>query len=195
MLCSYDILEQGLEKLTFYDFSKQCGPFEEEVVSRLANICPRLSHLQLNTMYDLTEAGRLSLASLFRQIIQQNPPIEVLNMESFSEDNDVNENIGELILEALLTSRIDSIVDLNLRANSSWFKHPGNVDLLAKVIFKQSGIKHINLSKNEFSSDATHKILTKIADNTSTTSKLSTLNLGYANFETNETVEKLADIL
>ena len=84
MLCSYDIPEQGLEKLTFYDFSKQCEPFEEEVVTRLANICPRLCHLKLSWIRRLTEAGRLSIVSLFRQIIQHNPPIEVLNLESFS---------------------------------------------------------------------------------------------------------------
>ena len=75
-------------------------------------------------MYELTEADRLSLASLFRQIIQHNPPIEVLDMEEFSINKDYNENIGELILEALLTSNIDSIVNLNLKSNRSWFKHP-----------------------------------------------------------------------
>ena len=42
MLCSYDIPEQGLEKLTLH-FPQKGEPFEEEVMSRLANICPRLS--------------------------------------------------------------------------------------------------------------------------------------------------------
>ena len=93
-------------------------------MSRLANLCPRLSHLELIGMYKLSEAGRLSLVSLFRQIIQNSPPIEVLNMSGFSEGKDVNENIGELVLESLLSSRIDSIKDLNLAANSSWFKQP-----------------------------------------------------------------------
>ena len=63
----------------------------------------------------LTEAARLSIASMFRQIIQHNPPIEVLDMGNFSDENNDNENIGELVLEALYTSSIDSIVDLNLR--------------------------------------------------------------------------------
>ena len=104
-------------------------------------------------------------------------------------------NIGEVILEALLTSSIDLIVDLNLGHNKSWFKHPENANLLAEVISKQSGIKHINLSCNEFSSDATQKILTRIADHPGTTSKLSSLGISCANFEKKETVEKLADIL
>ena len=65
-----------------------------------------------------------------------------------------------------------------------------------EVISKQSGIQHINLSYNPFSSDVTQKILTRIADHPSTKSKLSTLNLARsANFEANETVERLADIL
>ena len=138
----------------------------------------------------LNVEGRLSIASLFRQMVQHNPPIQVLNMESFSLNRDYNENIGELILEALLTSNIDSIINLNLRNNNSWFKHPSNVDLLAEVITKQSGIKHINLACNNFSSDATQKILTRIADHPSTPSKLSTLDLEIsANFDLNETVK------
>ena len=68
-------------------------------------------------MHELSEAGRLSIASLFRKIIQHNPLIEVLNIETFSYNEDRNQNIGELILEALFTSSIDSIVDLNLEWN------------------------------------------------------------------------------
>ena len=45
VLCCYEMPEQGLDKLTFYEFKKVCEPFEEEVISRLVNICPRLSHL------------------------------------------------------------------------------------------------------------------------------------------------------
>ena len=75
-------------------------------------------------MSGLTEAGRLTIVSLFRQIIQQNPPIDVLNMNKFSADEDRHENIGELILETLLNSSINSITDLNLSDNKSWFEHP-----------------------------------------------------------------------
>ena len=98
-------------------------------------------------------------------------------MDMFSSDKDVNENIAEVVLEALLTSSIDSIANLNLSCNKSWFKHPGNADLLAEIISKQASIQHIHLSSNYFSSDATQKILTKIADHPSTTSKLSNLYL------------------
>ena len=74
-------------------------------------------------MYDLNEAGRVSMASLLRYIIQNNPSIITLNLELFSYDRDRVENIGELVLETLLNSNIDSITDLNLRQNPSWFKN------------------------------------------------------------------------
>ena len=73
-------------------------------------------------------------------------------MYSFSRDSDRDENIGELVLETLLTSNIDSITKLNLSTNYSWFRHPvtkeerlGNVDLLAELISKQVGLEDIYL--------------------------------------------------
>ena len=54
------------------------------------------------------------MVSLFRQIIQNSPPIEGLNMLGFSEGKADNENIGELVLESLLSSRIDSVKELDL---------------------------------------------------------------------------------
>ena len=66
VLTCYDLPEHGLDKFIFSSFSKNCGPFEEEVVTRLASMCTHLSHLELSVMYFLTEAGRLSIVSLFR---------------------------------------------------------------------------------------------------------------------------------
>ena len=68
-------------------------------------------------MNGLTESGRLSIVSLFRQIIQSNPPIQVLDMNAFSQSNDKDVNMGELILEALLNSNIQSITDLDFGYN------------------------------------------------------------------------------
>ena len=46
VLCCYDLPEEGLTKLIFYYFyPPQCEPFEDEVVSRLAKMCPLVSHL------------------------------------------------------------------------------------------------------------------------------------------------------
>ena len=123
VLTCFDLPENGLDKLIMNSFDPQCEPFEEEVISRLANMCTRLSYLELCSMDDLTEAGRMSIFNLFRRIIQQNPPIEVLNLWSFSSYKDKNQNIGELILETLLSSSIDSVTDLNLSDNKSWFQH------------------------------------------------------------------------
>ena len=138
LLCSFDMPEQGLNKLTLNYFDSVCEPFEEEVVSRLANICPNISHLELKGMYNLSETGRLSLVGLISQIIQNRPSIEILNMTLFSGHEDRVENICEYVLESLLSSNIDSITNLNLEENDSWFKRPdteeeksGNIDLLA----------------------------------------------------------------
>ena len=102
------------------------------------------------------------MVSLFRQIIQHNPPISVLSMNSFCENNDRVKNTGEFVLEALLNSNIESINDLDFYENPSWFRHPGtkeeifsNVELLAELIYKQASLQHLNLGLNLFSSNAT----------------------------------------
>ena len=118
------------------------------------------------------------MASLFRQIIQQNPPIKVLNMGAFSSGED-RENIGEIILEALMSSNFNTITNLNLFENRSWFKHPdtseersGNLALVADLIIKHADLQHINLGGNFFSSNATQAVLERIAGNPSTSTKL-----------------------
>ena len=61
--------------------------------------------------------------SLYSQIIQMNPPLTVLSMYKFSKNNYFIENInmGELVLETILSSTINTITDLNLAGNESWF--------------------------------------------------------------------------
>ena len=68
-------------------------------------------------------------------------------MQGFSYDNYRVENMGELVLETLLSSNIDSITNLNLSKNSSWFKNPdtgeersSNADLLAELVSKYAGL-------------------------------------------------------
>ena len=87
--------------------------------------------------------------------------------------------------------------------NESWFMDPGmgeertgNINLLAEIISKQADLQKINLSRNAFSSNATSTIMAKIAENPNTNLKLTNLNLYQsANFDAEESVEKLADIL
>ena len=117
------------------------------------------------------------MAHLFRQINQQNPHIKTLVIDKISDDSDVNENIGELILDSLLSSNINSITNLQLTRNSPWFKIPGNVDILAELITKQAGLEYIILKMNWFTSKATLTILSRIAEHPSTRIKLKTLNL------------------
>ena len=68
-------------------------------------------------------------------------------MYGFSHDKDVSENIGEIVLDTLLSSDIDSITYLNFGVNSCWFKNPktqeertSNIELLMDLIYKQTGL-------------------------------------------------------
>ena len=65
-------------------------------------------------------------------------------------DKDREENIGEFVLETLLSSNIESITDLNLRDNRSWFNEESlsNVSLLAELISKQTGLQNISIGAN-----------------------------------------------
>ena len=97
-------------------------------------------------------------------------------------------------METLLSNYVVSIRDLNLNENRSWFKHSGNVELLAELVSKQTRLQIISLYLNLFSSNATQTLLTKIADAISSI-ELTTLNLHLtANFDADKTVEKLAVI-
>ena len=123
-ITSYDMPDKGLDKLILSRFEKEVAPFEEEVLSRLINMSITVSHLELSAFFYLTEVDRMQIVSLFRQIVSRNPPLKVLNMGSFSIDGDKEENVCEHIFEALLSSDIDSITDLNLSINESWYMHP-----------------------------------------------------------------------
>ena len=79
-------------------------------------------------MYEVPLEGKISMVNLFRQIIQQKPPLKVLNMEKFGFYWDKDEKISELVLEILLCSNINSITDLNLCGNPSWFQQLSDLD-------------------------------------------------------------------
>ena len=71
----------------------------------------------------------------------------MLNLVEFSGDSDREQNICEMIIETLLNSNIETISELNLSHNKSWFKHPetqeersSNVDLLTVLISRQTEI-------------------------------------------------------
>jgi len=74
LLTFYDHPDHSLEKLTFFA-PRPIGPFEDEVITRLANMCPSITHLELSYINNLGEADILSMVSLFRQIIEQNPQL------------------------------------------------------------------------------------------------------------------------
>ena len=65
-------------------------------------------------MNELTDESRMSLAILFKEIIQNNPPLNNLSLYGFSKNKDVNRSEGEIILEAILNLSISTIQNLNL---------------------------------------------------------------------------------
>ena len=111
----------------------------------------------------------MSVASLVRDIIQNNPPLKHLNLRTFSEFKDGVESAGEIILEALLNSSISTIQYLNLSCNSSWFNHgdtdrEGAVEMLTEVISNMtSSLQELHIQDNRFSSVSFEKLVTKIA--------------------------------
>ena len=121
-------------------------------------------------MFKLEADSRLSVAGLFRNIIQNNPTLIHLNLDSFSRNIDSNESVGEIILEALLNSSISTIQYLNLNSNRSWFGNydtdrEGAVEMLTEVISNMtSSLQILNLKWNIFSSVSFEKLVTKIAE-------------------------------
>ena len=63
------VAEHGLEKFEFRNFKiisiddrsqdKLNAHFDEEVLTRLANMCPRISTIIINDMYELSQKGRV----------------------------------------------------------------------------------------------------------------------------------------
>ena len=53
-LTCYDLPEKGLSKLILFNFSLKCEPFEDEVMIRVANMCTNISHLELQSMEELS---------------------------------------------------------------------------------------------------------------------------------------------
>lgn len=101
-------------------------------------------------------------------------------MDSFRTKNpDINVNIGEIVLKTLLDSNVNSITNLNLRNNRSWFwdfgsykERFGNVELLTELISKQACLQHLDIGSGLYSSNATKTVLKMISNNPSTHNKL-----------------------
>ena len=58
-ITSYDMPDKGLDKLILSRFEKEVAPFEEEVLSRLANMSNNVSHLKISELSRLEEADRM----------------------------------------------------------------------------------------------------------------------------------------
>ena len=66
LLLSQDIAEHGLQKLKIMYIEPICEPFEDDIMTRLAQKCPYIKNLELKAMNMLSEVGRMQVGSLFR---------------------------------------------------------------------------------------------------------------------------------
>ena len=120
-MVSLDLAEDSFKKLVIKEIKQQCFPLESDVVSRLAQSCTLLQHIEMSQMSGLEEEARMDLASLFRDIMQNSPPLTHLNFERFSKPEEYNGITGQIIMEAILNSSICSLQHINFNCNKSWF--------------------------------------------------------------------------
>ena len=71
-------------------------------------------------MYGVNVVVQTSVAILLREIISKKPPLIYLNLHYFNFIEDDNNITFEIILEALLNSKISTIQNLNLGFNLTW---------------------------------------------------------------------------
>ena len=113
-----------------------------------------------------------------------------LNLENFSEDNDLGIKI---LTELSCTST--TLENLNLSSNDSWWNNELCFTLLLSVLQKQKLLKTLKLKGSLFSEEQTEILLKTIAEN----EILSSLGYIYlynaANFSSNMSVHYLAEIL
>lgn len=79
-MANQDLSDDSYKKLILTKMTKRCFPLENDVVSRFAQSCTLLQHLELGDIPNLKEGARMSLACLFREIIQNDPPLIHLNL-------------------------------------------------------------------------------------------------------------------
>ena len=101
------------------------------------------------------------------------------------------------MLEALLDKEITTIIDFKLYDNQSWFTEgrENNVEMLAEFISLSQNLQVLDLHWNMFSSTATERVVTTIADSAICHSLRELLLRKSANFSSDSAAEKLADII
>ena len=86
------------------EIGHQCFPIESDIISMLAQSCTRIQHLEISSMNACSNEARNNMSELLRQIIFNKPPLTQLNLKRFSDEKEGIENVGEVMLEALLYS-------------------------------------------------------------------------------------------
>ena len=100
-------------------------------------------------------ADRNTLAETIATIINNRPPLTTLNLDSFSGATENESEHGELILDALSSSGISSIIVLALGMNKMWWRCDSCCEMLPEVVAKQVHIEQLSLHSSYFTSDLT----------------------------------------
>ena len=103
----------------------------------------------------LPSEDRNTLSETIAAIINNRPPLSTLNLDSFSGAAEDESEHGELILDALSSSGISSIIVLALGMNKGWWRCDPCCQMLPEVVAKQVHIEQLNLHSCYFTSDLT----------------------------------------
>ena len=202
---SQDINNDSLTKFAIKRIREHAFPLETEVVTRLAQICTRVEHLELSDVSYNDRKAETDMAKLFREIVRNNPPLTHVKLNSFSGTyfkRDDDESVGEIILESLVNSTITTIQELDMGGNRSWFQknfrsdREGYIEMLNEIISKQvSSLRKLNLSRDSLSSRS-NQMLFKTLVECGVCSTLEDVDLwNAANFESEESYQRFAEIL
>lgn len=118
--------EEGLTSVVLQDFKEPCGPFDESLLDRIAQLFPKLQRLEVTEMFELSSDSRQQLTQMVIKVINTNL-LSYLNLQKFSFDNDADH--GEQILEALCASNIN-LQHLDMSRNESWWTRQDCRELL-----------------------------------------------------------------
>ena len=62
-------VEEGLDEITLYDIKNSRGPFDQSLLTRIANYSNNLSKLKMTNMLGLTHDDRQSLVNMMTEIL------------------------------------------------------------------------------------------------------------------------------
>ena len=141
LICNLSFDRNGLRVLRFYylDGYSTGMTFETDALNRVGRYSSNLTVLEISMMfiknrgYRLGDAARLSLVNLAIQIFGSNEKLQKLIMWQFTDQTEE----GQRLIEALSTSPINKLTELDLRTNPAWFEDQEYAMQLADFVSRQ----------------------------------------------------------